>query len=408
MKFNLRKWLQISLFNLMLVALLGVVLRYKIAFSLPFIEQKYLLHAHSHFAFGGWITQALMSLLVNYLSAKSNKPIHPKYIWLLYLNLFTAYGMLIFFSFQGYGLFSIIFSTLSIVVSYFFAINYWRDLNKLPKTNISHNWFKAAVLFNALSSIGPFVLAYMMVSKNIHQTWYLASIYFFLHFQYNGWFFFSCMGLLSYRLMKYRIPEKKLKLVFNLFMWASVPAYFLSALWLPIPNWVYMLVIVAVFLQLIAWFISLRLIKQVMSEIKKDISRFSQRLFVLSALALTIKLLLQAGSVIPSMSKLAFGFRPIVIAYLHLVLLGVITIFILAYALAFEHISVNKITIRGVSVFTIGIILNETILMIQGISAIVYYGISWINEILFAIAIILFIGILLVNYGQKFLGRVVA
>ena len=49
------KWLRISLFNLMLVAFLGMILRYKILFSLPFLDQKHLLHAHSHFAFSGWV-----------------------------------------------------------------------------------------------------------------------------------------------------------------------------------------------------------------------------------------------------------------------------------------------------------------------------------------------------------------
>jgi hypothetical protein len=70
---NLRKWLQISLVNLLCIACIGVILRYKIAYSLPFIDQKYLLHAHSHFAFAGWITQALMSLLVAYLSETSGE-----------------------------------------------------------------------------------------------------------------------------------------------------------------------------------------------------------------------------------------------------------------------------------------------------------------------------------------------
>ena len=68
-----KKWLQFSLFNLMLVALLGVTLRYKIAFSLPFIDQQNLLHGHSHFAFAGWVTQALMTLLVGYLSEQTSK-----------------------------------------------------------------------------------------------------------------------------------------------------------------------------------------------------------------------------------------------------------------------------------------------------------------------------------------------
>src|SRR5665647_1751027 len=93
----LRKWLTISFLNLLLVASLGVVMRYKIAFYLPFIQQRYVLHSHSHFAFSGWITQTLMVLLVHYLSLKNGEQVLKKYRWLLYANLITAYGMLVSF-----------------------------------------------------------------------------------------------------------------------------------------------------------------------------------------------------------------------------------------------------------------------------------------------------------------------
>ena len=73
MQFSLQRWIRISLFNLLLVASIGVILRYKIAFALPFIDQKHLLHGHSHFAFAGWISQALMVLLVGYLAGGINR-----------------------------------------------------------------------------------------------------------------------------------------------------------------------------------------------------------------------------------------------------------------------------------------------------------------------------------------------
>ena len=65
-----KQWLRVAFFNLFLVACIGVILRYKIAFSLPFIDQKHLLHGHSHFAFSGWITHVLYVLLVIQLSYK--------------------------------------------------------------------------------------------------------------------------------------------------------------------------------------------------------------------------------------------------------------------------------------------------------------------------------------------------
>ena len=52
-KLNLNHWIKISLFSLLVVALLGVLMRYKIAFELPYLAQKNIQHAHSHFAFAG-------------------------------------------------------------------------------------------------------------------------------------------------------------------------------------------------------------------------------------------------------------------------------------------------------------------------------------------------------------------
>ena len=156
MNISLSRHLKISLFNLLLVALVGVVMRYKILYSLPFVDQKHLLHGHSHFAFAGWITQTLMVLLVAYLSKETQKDEFIAYKKLLLANLFTAYGMLIAFPIEGYGLVSIIFSTLSVFISYLFALRFWKDLNKLGNQSVTHYWFKTGLLLSILSSAGTF------------------------------------------------------------------------------------------------------------------------------------------------------------------------------------------------------------------------------------------------------------
>ena len=273
MVFVTARWLKIALFNLLIVATIGVILRYKILFPLPFVDQKHLLHGHSHFAFAGWITQAIMTLLVFYLSKQTGAAVYKKYRWVLYANLLTAYGMLVAFPIQGYGLYSIIFSTLSIFVSYVFAFFYWRDLNKLPEYNLSHVWFKAAVLFNAVSSLGAFGLAFMMYAKMVHQNWYLAAEYFYLHFQYNGWFFFACMGLFTKILTHVDVPTQTLKKIFWLFATAALPAYFLSTLWMPLPVWVYILVIIAAFAQVAGWIWLLKILKTKWAVLNNNYSK---------------------------------------------------------------------------------------------------------------------------------------
>lgn len=397
----LRRWLRISLLNLLIVASIGVVLRYKIAFSLPFIDQKFLLHGHSHFAFSGWISQTLMVLLVAYLSKQTRQNKFEAYKWLLFAHLTAAYGMLFTFPVQGYGFASIAFSTLSVFILYFFSIQYWKDLRRLTQKSISHHWFKAALIFNFLSSLGTFALAYMMANKIIHQNWYLGAVYFFLHFQYNGWFFFVCMGLFCDLLAVKSFLSQKLTVIFWMFAIACVPAYFLSALWMPIPQWVYVSVIIAAAVQVIAWVLLLDIIRHHWQLIHENLPVVSKWAIVLSALALTVKLLLQLGSTIPALSHLAYGFRPIVIAYLHLVLLGVITIFLLGYMFATGVLSITRLAVSGWMVFILGILLNEIVLMIQGIAALSYNSIPFTNEILLSIALVMFAGIFLVNLSQN-------
>lgn len=389
----LNRWLRICLFNLFLVAVLGTLLRYKIAFSLPMLDQKFLLHSHSHFAFSGWVTQALMVLMVYYLATKIDTGIFAKYTPVLYTNLLISYGMMISFIFQGYGAFSITFSTLSIFVFLWFALICWKDLNRISAkgsaANIAHLWFKASLVFGLISSLGVMSLAYVMVNKISDQNWYLGSVYFFLHFQYNGWFLFAGFGLYSEKLEQRGAEIKSLSRAFLLFALACAPAYLLSVLWLSFPPVVFVLLILVVVAQLYGWILILRAAWQTRDFLGAKVTSFGYRVLLLAAVAFSIKLILQTASVHPELSQLSYGFRPIIIGYLHLVLLGVTSIFILGYILSLHLIRISRTLKAGVVVFLAGVILNELLLMWQGIKALDYTGVPDIQIYLFAAAIVL-------------------
>ena len=121
----------------------------------------------------------------------------------------------------------------------------------------------------------------------------------------------------------------------------------------------------------------------------------------LSAIALTIKLFLQAGSTIPALSTWAYGFRPIIIGYLHLILLGVITLFILGYAMYEGYLPHNRNAIRGISIFVAGFIFNELLLLVEGLGAITYTAIPYVNEVLLFAAVVMFSGLLILNVSAK-------
>lgn len=117
---DIQKWIRIAFINLLIVALLGTIMRYKIAYYFPLIEQKifYMRTLICICRLGNTSFNNYAGCLSQY---ENTQKFFKKYKWLLTANLVTAYGMLLSFPWEGYGIVSITFSTLSIFVSYAFA-----------------------------------------------------------------------------------------------------------------------------------------------------------------------------------------------------------------------------------------------------------------------------------------------
>ncbi|AHF17524.1 hypothetical protein [Niabella soli] len=396
--FTLKSWFRTGLVSLSLVALYGALMRCKIAFALPLLQQKNLLHAHSHFAFTGWISHCLYCglalLLAPYLPGNQQK----KYRLLISLNMLFGMGMLVAFTLEGYKAISIVFSTLTIFTAMAFAVCFIKDAGKLPPEHAAKPWAITGLLLNVLSSAGPFSLAYMMAGKNINTDFYLGSIYYYLHFQYNGWFFFGTMALAA-PWLKQRIPS--LNYYYKIFCFTIIPTLFLSLLWIKLPLWLYGITVAAAIAQLTAWV--LLLIKG-WPIIRQQFSRSSGTwvtiFFYTATLAITLKILLQAVSAIPSLSQLVFGFRPVVIAYLHLVLLGAYSLFYIGFLFSNGLLIITKTARCCALLFLSGVVLNELCLTLQGIAAFIYRPVPYINELLFVAALVLLTSIVLLTGTQ--------
>lgn len=399
MKFKLAFWLKFSVVNLFLVALLGMLMRYKIGFDFPFFVQKHLLHSHSHFAFAGWISHTLMVLMIYSLKNKTTEISLPKYTWLVIANLICSYGMLVFFIIQGYAFWSILFSTLSIFISYLFAYFYIKDLKYVGKET-SKNWYKGALFFYVISSLGTFFLAYTVASGKLMFNPYLASIYYYLHFQYNGWFLFACIGLLADFLKLNNHENTLFNKAFRWLFISTLVTYMLSVLWLKIPIWLYVITIIFSVIQFAVWIGMLILVIRKKGEFLKYQPLFLQYFLKFAGLCLTLKFVFQLLSVIPSLSQFVFGVRSIIIAYLHLILLGVISLFLLYYVYANKFLTLNKTTKNGLIGFAFGIFFNEFILAIQGMSAFGYILVPKINESLFGAALVMFTSLIFVVVGS--------
>ena len=382
----MKNWFRIGLFNLILVALYGMVMRYKIAFDFPLFDQKNLLHAHSHFAFSGWLSHFLYAALLYIIHPYLNKQQLKKYNVLIIANLVCAFGMLVAFTIQGYKFVSIALSTASLVVAVFYAWYFIRDSKYLPAADASKPWAVWGLILNVLASAGPFSLAYMIATKNISHEIYLGSIYYYLHFQYSGWFFFATVAVAAHL---FSPVSAFVKPYFKFFAITVIPTFFLSILWAKLPMWLYVITVVATFFQLGAWILLLRKIWAVVRQSQGVKNNWSTVFFGAAALAVTFKFILQAVSVVPSLSQLVFGFRPIVIAYLHLVLLGVYSLFIIGYLFQTGYIRTTKANKAASCCFLAGVVLNEAFLATQGIGAFSYLPVPYINEMLLGAAVVL-------------------
>ncbi|MCU0347908.1 MAG: hypothetical protein MUC59_13290, partial [Saprospiraceae bacterium] len=146
-------WSKISLLFLLVIALVGTLMRLSPFLHLP-LAYDHLLHAHSHTAFQGWVYTAMMLLLANLFLSKEQIQTG-KYALQFKLTVVVIVGVLVTFAMQGYGLYSIICSTLFQLLNYWFIFRFFKDARQLPDS-ISLRWVKTGLWLGLLSSLAPF------------------------------------------------------------------------------------------------------------------------------------------------------------------------------------------------------------------------------------------------------------
>src|SRR5688500_4016878 len=209
-------------------SLLGVFLRLQFIAPTPGVNYAFFLHAHSHIMFLGWVFNLLY---IGFVAQYIEKQDHSFFIKLFNVLQVFLVGMLISFPLQGYGFYSIFFSTLHTIGALVFI---WKFLVKIKSVTAISVWYaRIAMLFFAISTAGPFLLGYLM-SKGMAAThWYNFSIYFYLHFQYNGFFLFGILSLFFNQLDGKAIHFSlgKARSFGILLATTCIPAYILSTLW---------------------------------------------------------------------------------------------------------------------------------------------------------------------------------
>jgi len=402
-----QNWLLSALLNFVVIAMLGLLLRYTFVAPVAGLNYKYLLHAHSHVALLGWLYAAVfIALLHAYLPAVvSNKR---NYSLLFWLSQGAVLGMLLSFPVQGYGAVSIAFSTAHILLTYWFAYRFLKDAKTAKVNSGEHNFsfrfVKAALFFLVLSSVGPWAMGPIMASGRSGTELYYNAIYFYLHFLYNGWFTFAVLGLFFWLLEKYKISFNRnySLLFFRLMFWACLPAYLLSILWIKPPTIVYLIGGVSALMQLVAMVILLAIVWPIRGQVYSLFGSWAKAILIFAAATFILKTLMQFSTAFPYMADLAYKLRHFIIGYLHLVLIGFVSFFILAFFVQQGWLSFRSAISRwGIGLFILGFFSSEALLFMQGIFYWIGAGtIPNCNEFLFAVSILLPVGTLLFFIAQ--------
>ncbi len=395
-------WLNLSIFNLCIVALLGFLLRSKQLFEMQFIDYNHLVDAHGRFAFGAWVTLTLFSLLIYEVlpEAISKKRI---YSWLLAGIFIFSWAALISMSILGgNSMLSNIFATLFIFVCYILSGVFIRDILQTSVHKTVMMLSISAVVFLIMSSGATFSFVILFYLKSLNAIYYRDALFTYLHMQYNGFFTLAVFALLFHKLLP-KVSDNANRQIFRfsvLIICSIIPSLFLSYLWSDPPQIFWILAGIGslfVFLTFISFVILSLSVRHVIHLVSPIVRYFG----ILSMCAFGIKEFLQGFTIFPIINNAVFASRPTIIGFLHLVFLGFATHFILGWYYNREVFGPpNKNAIIALVFFSIGVVMNEVILMIQGLGSMFIIGYSIFAWFLWAASIWMLVGTLMIGFSR--------
>ncbi len=389
----IRVGLFFAIVNFLITAAIGILLRYNNVFPIYDFAVRYWIHGHSHTGFLGWVFLALVTLCFEMLLPKNSKINNKIYRLIIYFQI-AVLGMLITFPFMGYAAPSILFSTFHLILSLVFAIVFFRNADK---KDLASKFMKAALVFMLLSNLGPLALGPLMVLDLKGTPWYDMAIYFYLHFQYNGWFTLAVFSLFIKLLeqMSVFVDVEKGKSILKLLIYGTILTLALSALGFGFSPYVKVIGFVGATLQLLAGFVLLKML-----FVKSDLSKilindWIKWFFGLALFSWLIKILMQLLSSFPIISSFAYFNREAIMTYLHLSFLGFTSCFLIGLCIVKNYLSTSSLISRvGFGLFLLGVVLMELTLGIKSLPQ--FLNIPLLKSIdiaLFAESLVLFIGI---------------
>ncbi|MDP5199955.1 hypothetical protein [Flavobacterium sp. DG2-3] len=358
-----KSWILCCFFNFLIACIFGLLMRFMYLFPLDFLNYSFLLHTHSHVAMLGWVYLIVYVLIVHFFipKEKSQKPIYNRLFW---LTEFSVIGMMIAFPIQGYALFSIVFSTLHILLSYVFCRLVWKDSSK-EKTP-AQRLLLTSILFMILSTCGVWCLGPAVSTLGKQSAFYQIAIQFFLHFQFNGWFILAILALFLKQFQD-KIDEIKFRKFYFFMVISTLLTVCFPIRWFVENDILSYINGVGVLIQLGVFIYFYKMLKPQISTFKSSLDKTTKLVYGLALTSLFLKVGIQLLTIFPNLAEVSHQIRNFVIGFIHLTTLGIITGFLFGILLQNKMLSSNSSALKiGVKIFILGYILTEVLLFLQG------------------------------------------
>lgn len=385
-----------SIANFLITAGIGALLRFNTIFLIPGLNDRYWIHAHSHVGFLGWVFTILIILCFGFFMPKNARINRKVYRLIIYFQV-SILGMLATFPFMGYATPSIIFSTLHMILSVAFVILFFKNNDGV---GLAVKFMKAGLIFMLISSLGPLALGPIIVGGMKGTEWYDMAIYYYLHFQYNGWFTFAVFALLMQLLEQTGLKVEKGSLLYVLLIIGTIMTLALSALGFGFSLYTQIVGMTGAVLQLLAAWLLLKILFR-KDDFRKLIHNQWVRWFYGVALfSWLVKIVMQFLSALPIMADFIFYSRDAIMTYLHLSFLGFTSSFIVGLLIDKKYLSIDSVVARfGYILFLVGVVTMELTIGIRSIPQ--YLSLDFykhLNSLLFFESIILLMSVLIMLF----------
>lgn len=349
----------VSLAYFAIAAILGLYMRAAFVLDMPeWFDYRNIQHAHSHVALLGWLFAIYYIIILKVFQLEWSQ--YSRLYWSLQA---AVLGMLLTFPVIGYANLSIIFSTLHIILAYVFVYKVWRAVTIAKHGKLPVLFLRASLFFLVISTIGTWALGPIMAAGMKGSAIYYASIQFYLHFQFNGWFIFAVLAIFFKLLPAQQLIKSGLWFYWTLLI-GTLLTYALAITWSTPHIGMFIVNSIGILTQLLAFALFLKFILKTKVGFKNIFGSYGYNVVIVSLIAFMLKIIVQSVVVIPALAEVSYTIRNLVIGFIHLLMLGGLSLF--AFTMI-AQIMGTPLSAKGTIIFITGVITTELLLFGQGL-----------------------------------------